>query len=134
MVKQTVEVTYMRRMASTAVVYVIAVMGVTLLINNATLPFFIKASLALLPMLPIMYGLWAYNAFVDEMDELQRLIQSKAIVFAAGLTGILTTGYGFLEAFADFPAIGLLWVFPVMIFLWGIGLFIYGRKYGESDE
>ncbi len=134
MAKRTVEITYMRRMASTAVVYVVAVMGVTLLINNVTLPFFIKVGLALLPMLPIIYGIWAYSSFVDELDELQRLIQSKAIIFAAGLTSILTIGYGFLEAYADFPTIGLLWVFPIMVFLWGLGQFIYGRTYGASDE
>lgn len=134
MSQKALHVTYLRRMAVTAVIYVISVFGIALLVNNTDLPLPITILLALLPMLPISYGLWAYNQFFNGLDELQRLIHSKAIIFAAGGTGLFTVSYGFLQSFADFPNLNLIWVFPILLVLWTFGQFFYGRKYGASDE
>ena len=134
MSQKVIHQTYMRRMAGTAVVYVASVFAVTFLVNNVDLSRLIRALLAFIPMLPIIYGLWAYSSFTDQLDELQRLIQNKAIVLSAGLTGILTTSYGFLQSYADFPAIDLIWVFPMMIVLWGFSQAYYERKYRGTDE
>lgn len=84
--------------------------------------------LALLPVLPAAYVLRAYIRFLGRLDELQQRIQLSAIAFAAGTTGMLTFAYGFLEL-AGFPHIPAIWVFPVLIWLWGIGLAIASRRY-----
>jgi len=62
---------------------------------------------------------------------LQRLIHTRAITLAAGLVGIGTFTYGLLQSFADFPAINLVWIFPLLIAIWGAGLSYYGRQFNE---
>lgn len=134
MSQKAVHLSYVRRMAATSAAYIVSVFAVSLLVNTVDLPRLVRTLLAFIPMFPIIYGLWAYSKFTDQLDELQRLIQNKAIVLSAGLTGILTTSYGFLQAYADFPPIELIWIFPMMIVLWGFSQAYYERKYGGTDE
>jgi hypothetical protein len=61
-------------------------------------------------------------------DELQQRIQLLAIGFAAGVTGLLTFSYGFLEMIG-MPHLSSIWVLPMMILLWGIGMAYFSRKY-----
>ena len=62
------------------------------------------------------------------MDELQRRIQLNASGFAAGATAIIALTYGFLEN-AGFPLISWIWIFPIMVGLWGLALPVASRKY-----
>ena len=84
--------------------------------------------LALLPVLPAMLAMWAFVRALGRMDELQRRIQFDAIVFAAGATGMLTFGYGWLEN-VGLPHLPLLWVLPMMVALWGVSVAVNSRKY-----
>jgi hypothetical protein len=83
---------------------------------------------SLAPVVPVVFMVIAFLRYLNAMDELQQRIQLLAIGFAAGTTGLLTFSYGFLENIG-FPPISLLWVFPVMILLWGIGLAFISRRY-----
>ena len=58
--------------------------------------------------------------FFSNMDELQRRIQLEAFAFSFGVTGIVTFSYDLLT-YAGFPDISWVWIFPLMIALWGIG-------------
>jgi hypothetical protein len=55
-------------------------------------------------------------------------VQLNAIAIAAGATGIITFSYGFLEN-VGFPSVSWMFVFPMMIVIWGIALFVLERKY-----
>lgn len=83
---------------------------------------------ALAPVIPIIFMLLSFLKYLSRIDELQQRIQLLAIGFAAGATSLLTFSYGFLEN-VGFPPISLLWVFPVMILLWGLGLAFISRRY-----
>jgi hypothetical protein len=120
---------YGRRLLGAMVSYTVLLIMVSLLVNISSWPMQLNILLAVVPILPIMYGVWVYRLFLENIDELQQMIQMKAIVTAAGLTGILTTAYGFLQAFASFPPINLTWIFPLMIMFWGVGQLYYGRAY-----
>ena len=86
------------------------------------------ALVALVPMIPLGFALRAYLRFLGRMDELARRIQLDALGFAFGAAGMLTLSYGFLEG-AGFPRLSYVWVFPLMIALWGIGAAVANRRY-----
>ena len=83
---------------------------------------------ALTPLVPVIFMLIAFMRYLNGIDELQQRIQLLAIGFAAGTTSMLAFSYGFLEN-VGFRPISLMWVFPVMVFLWGIGLVFISRRY-----
>lgn len=62
------------------------------------------------------------------MDELQRRIQLEGIAFAAGGAAILIFAYGFLES-AGLPRLSLIWVFPLIVALWGLGLALASARH-----
>ena len=87
-----------------------------------------RVLVALAPVIPMIFGLLAFVRFFSKMDELQRRIQLEAFAFAFGGTAIVSFTYGFLEN-AGFPALSWIWVFPLMMALWGIGAGIASRRY-----
>lgn len=66
---------------------------------------------------------------IRKLDEMQQRIQLEALTISWAGTGILATGYGFLEQ-SGLPPIdwGTL-VFPVMAGLWAIGYIVAARRY-----
>lgn len=88
----------------------------------------LKAPVVLLPLVPAAFALVAYLRFLSRMDELGRRIQLEALAFAFGVAGFLTFAYGFLEN-AGFLMLSYIWVFPLMIVLWGIGGAVASRRY-----
>ena len=119
---------YRREFFSAMAAYVVVVIVSITLINISPSTAWWRAPLALAPVIPAIFGIIAYMRFVGRMDELQRRIQFEGIAFGFGVTGILTFSYGFLEN-VGFPHFNLLWVFPLMIALWGIGLGVAARRY-----
>ncbi len=88
----------------------------------------LRYGVAILPALPIVFGMFAYIRFVQQMDELQRRIQLEALAFSVGGTGIVTFALGLLENVGG-PQINMIWVFPALIMFWGVGSFLANRRY-----
>jgi hypothetical protein len=88
----------------------------------------LRAPFVLLPLIPSAFALRAYLRFLGRMDELGRRIQLEALAFGFGAAGMLTFAYGFLEN-AGLPRLSYVFVFPLMIALWGIGGAIATRRY-----
>ncbi len=84
---------------------------------------------AIVPIIPALMMLRAYITFVNGIDEFQRRIQSEAVMIAAGVTGFGTFTYGFLEEWAGFPHLPLIWVLPILIGSWGVALCIVRLRY-----
>ena len=119
---------YIREFLSAMAAYVVVLIISVTLINTSPASAWWRIPLALLPVIPAIFAMLAYIRFVGRMDELQRRIQFEGIAFGFGGAGFLTFSYGFLEI-VGFPRISMIWVFPLMIVLWGIGLAIASRRY-----
>jgi len=122
---------YMRDMALAGVAYMALVMVGVYVVRHDEPPQWAAALLALAPLAPVSFMLRAYLRFFARVDELQRRIQSEAMLIAALVVGFACLTYGFLESFADFPAIpgALLWVLPAMIMVWGFAQVFVRRRY-----
>ena len=126
MSQRTAARTYTRELGLAMAAYVIVVLVSIKLVGGLDQP--IKTLVALTPLIPAVLALFAYLRFLGRMDELRRRIQLEALAFGFGAAGMLTFAYGFLEN-ADFPLLSYIWVFPLMIALWGIGGAIASYRY-----
>jgi len=117
---------YTRELGLAMAAYVIVVLVSIKLVGGLDQP--IKTLVALTPLIPASLALLAYLRFLSRMDELGRRIQLEALAFGFGAAGMLTFAYGFLEN-AGFPQLSYIWVFPLMIFLWGIGGAVASYRY-----
>ena len=117
---------YTRELGLAMAAYVIVVLISIKLVGGLDQP--IKTLVALTPLVPASLALYAYLRFLSRMDELGRRIQLEALAFGFGAAGMLTFAYGFLEN-AGFPQLSYIWVFPLMIALWGIGGGVASYRY-----
>lgn len=122
---------YVRSMAIAAVLYVAVVFGAVTLIRHApfALPQWAVIIVALTPIFPALMMLGAYTTYLRSMDELHRRIQSEAWLVSAGVVGVASFTYSFLEEWAHFPRIDLVWIFPALILAWGLATFFVRRRY-----
>lgn len=88
----------------------------------------LRLLVAVLPILPILFGLYGFIRFLRECDELIRRIHFEAFGFSIAITGIITFTLGFLENAGIQPP-GLIWVFPMLIAFWGVGVCIANWRY-----
>ncbi len=106
--------------------YVVVIFAITVL--NAHPQAAWRPFVALTPVIPAIFVVVAFVRFLRRMDELQRRIQLEALGLSFAVSGILTFAYGFLEL-TGFPQVSLIWIFPGMIMLWGLGLVVATRRY-----
>jgi len=118
---------YAREFTITMIAYVAIIIVSRLTLNNiGDSPW--RFPIALLPIIPVVFLIAAFMRYLAGIDELQQKIQLQAIGFAAGTTGLLTFAYGFLEL-VGFSQFSTFFIFPMMIMLWGLGLFYFTRRY-----
>jgi hypothetical protein len=120
---------YRRDVAISGAIYMALVFGGALAISNLDPPPWAVIVLSLLPVAPALMMLRAYLAFTRSMDEFQRRLQSEALLIASAVVVFGSFAYGFLEEWADFPHIPLLWVFPVFCGAWGVAHLVISRRY-----
>jgi len=122
---------YVRDMAIAAVAYVGVVLAAVTLIRHMQLdlPQWAVILIALTPLAPALMMLRTYLTYVRAMDEFNRRIQSEAWLIAAGVIGLASFTYSFLEEWAHLPRIDLIWVFPALIFTWGLATYFVRRRY-----
>ena len=88
----------------------------------------LKYLFAALPVLPSLLAMWAALRFFRGLDELQRRIQFEGVAFSFLGTTLVTLTWGFLQN-AGLPRADVIWVAPLAIVLWGIGLGVASRRY-----
>ena len=84
--------------------------------------------LAVIPMLPFLYGIGAYIRYLRRLDELEQRIALESLAIAFGGTAAITFGYGFLEN-VGLPHANWMFVWPVMAGLWILGGMFARRRY-----
>jgi hypothetical protein len=108
--------------------YVVVILISTELIKMSPSSAWWRIPLALSPIVPIIFVMIACIRFWNRIDELQRRIQLEALAIGFCSSGLLTFSYGFLEN-VGFPHISWIFVFPLMMVLWGVGGAIAARRY-----
>jgi hypothetical protein len=87
-----------------------------------------RIPIAVLPVVPLLFVVWAVIQFVRSMDELQKAIHFEAVTFSFLMTAVVTLTYGFLEN-AGFQRISVMYVPVLMCILWGVGSGLASRRY-----
>ena len=86
--------------------------------------------IALVPAIPTALLVWFMARAIMEMDELQRKIQIEGLAFAFAGTAFVTLFYGMLQiARVGLPHISTLFIYVLMVALYGIGTVLAGRRY-----
>lgn len=81
-----------------------------------------------LPVIPAGLVIWLTVRALSRLDEVQKRTQMQALGFSLAATGLLTFGYGFLEA-AGLPELNATFVLPLMALLWGVGVLALSLRY-----
>ncbi|MGB6482842.1 MAG: hypothetical protein WBE86_05075 [Candidatus Acidiferrales bacterium] len=69
---------------------------------------------AVLPALPLIVVIVLLGRYIrEETDEFKRAVFVEALLWAIGLTMVLTTAWGFIEMFIPGMHVPVLWVFPL---------------------
>ena len=119
---------YLREFILAMTVYVIAIILSVTLIEQTPRDSVLRILWAVMPIVPIFFVLAAFMRYLGGIDELQQRIQLQAIGFAAGATSLLTFVYGLLEN-VGFAPLSVIYVFPLMVTLWGLSLTYFSRRY-----
>ena len=118
---------YLREFGSSMVAYTLVVpVSVWLLKGHEHSP--VRFVFAVLPVIPSAFAMWAAIRFFRGLDELQRRIQFEGMAFSFLGTCLISLTWGFLQN-AGLPRADVIWVPPLLIMLWGLGLAISSRRY-----
>ena len=118
---------YMKEFGSSMAAYVIVVFAsVWLLKHRVHSP--LRFPLAVLPVIPAAFAMGAAIRYFRGLDELQRRIQSEGLAFSFLATCLIALSWGFLQN-AGLPNFDVIWVAPLLVFLWGIGTCVAKRRY-----
>jgi hypothetical protein len=112
--------------ASMAAYVVVVFTSVWLLKHYVHSP--LRFLVAVLPVVPAAFAMWAAIRYFRGLDELQRRIQIEGLAFSFNATCLIALSWGFLQN-AGLPHADVIWVAPLLVFLWGIGSYISRRRY-----
>ena len=118
---------YLREFGAAMLGYTILLpVSLWLVSQNGTSPW--RFAFALLPVIPLLFALWALIRAINGMDEMQKNIQLQAFTFACAGTAFITFTYGLLQ-FAGLPPVNFVFIMPLLILLWGLGLGLASLRY-----
>jgi hypothetical protein len=124
---------YQRQSMLAMTAYVAVMLGVWPLVRTVTgLP--LKVLLALAPVLPMLYMIALMARRIRDSDELEQRTHLIALGAATGLVGALSIIGGFLASAQVWRVDGtiLIWVFPALMFGYGITRWWVASRYGVS--
>ncbi len=111
-------------------VYAVLLLGSgTLLRGDSIHAMPLRVILALLPMIAGFGVLNVVMRAYRQGDELERKIAAESIMFAFGVTALLTFSYGFLQAYVGAPDLSYFFVWPVLGGTWFIGGMLARHRY-----
>jgi hypothetical protein len=118
---------YLKEFGTSMAAYsVIVPVSVWLLKHHEHSP--LRFLLAVLPLVPSAFAMWAAIRYFRGLDELQRRIQFEGLAFSFLATCLIALSWGLLQN-AGLPHADVIWVAPLLIALWGVGTCIALRRY-----
>ena len=133
---RTAHRTYDLRIMLAMTVYVVVLLVVWPLAKAANEPL-PKIAYALTPVLPLLYAIWIMAQRVLESDELEQRTHLIGIGVAAAAVSIVGIVSGFLAAAdaltLEATALVLLWIFPLMMLVYGAVRGYAARRYGSAS-
>ena len=118
---------YLKEFIPAMAAYVIVTFAsVWLLKRNEHSP--LRFLLAVVPVVPAAFAMWAAIRYFRGLDELQRRIQFEGLAFSFLATCLIALSWGFLQN-AGLPHADVIWVAPLLIGLWGVGTCVAKRRY-----
>lgn len=118
---------YRTRFIASMSVYALLVVLLLPLVKRIE-PMWAKATLALVPVVPIVVAVSEMLLFVASLDELERRVQFEAVSAASILTCLLTFAWGLLEV-AGLPRMPVVFVLPLFCLIYGAAVWAATRKY-----
>ena len=119
---------YYKELISAAIAYTIVLIVSILVLKQFEFPKLWQVIISISPVIPVAFVMMAIMRLMIHSDELQQRIQLFAVSFSAALTGLITFSYGFLEN-VGFPKFPTFFVLPMLIFIWGISLRFFEKRY-----
>ncbi len=122
---------YRREMSIAALVYAFAIVASVFVVRRLDPPQWAAVVLALASAAPALLIMRAYLRLLNGLDEFQRRVQMESVLVASAIVCFASFTYGFLQSFADFPALedSLIWVFPATMLVWGVVQPFVRRRY-----
>ncbi|MEQ8406270.1 MAG: hypothetical protein RKE49_14335 [Oceanicaulis sp.] len=120
---------YTRRMAIFAVVYAAAIFGVNLIDDALALSAPARVGLALIPVLPALYMVFAVISFVRDMDEVQARIIMESVLAGAAIVSLASFTYGMVRGAVELPAIEAYWYLPALAACSGLAQIVIVRRF-----
>lgn len=123
---------YLREFLPPMLAYVLVVLGSVWLLKRIDGPDWLRALVALAPVLPIGLALRAVARYVRAVDELQQRIELETISIATALVSLGYLAGGFLqlaEVIDIEAAAAMIWVFPLVCLTYGIVKIVVSRRY-----
>jgi hypothetical protein len=118
---------YLKEFIPAMAAYVVIVyVSVWLLKHHEHSP--LRFLLAVLPVIPAAFAMWAAIRYFRGLDELQRRIQFEGLAFSFLATCLIALSWGFLQN-AGLPHADVIWVAPLLIGLWGVGTCVAKLRY-----
>jgi hypothetical protein len=118
---------YLKEFIPAMAAYVVIVyVSVWLLKHHEHSP--LRFLLAVLPVFPAAFAMWAAIRYFRGLDELQRRIQFEGLAFSFLATCLIALSWGFLQN-AGLPHADVIWVAPLLIGLWGVGTCVAKLRY-----
>lgn len=121
--------TYTARMIVFAVTYTVAIFGVNWLDALISPGPAARIALALIPVLPAGFMVFAVVAFVRAMDEVQARIITESVLIAAMAVSLASFTYGMLRGAIELPVIEAYWYLPALIATAGVAQIFVTRRY-----
>lgn len=125
---------YERRVMLSMAIYMVVLFAANPLLH-ATRSLPLKALLALVPVLPVLYVITLMWRRIRDSDELEQRTNLVALGVAAALVSALSLVGGFLSAGGVVRLGGevLIWVFPVLMMGYGVAYKWVSRRYGVDS-
>ena len=126
---------YDRRIFAAMSVYIVLVISLLPLARNADATA-LRLTYSLLPTLPLFYVVWLLGRRIWQSDELEQRTHLIGLGAASAVVGVFSLIGGFLSVTKtlapDAAPLLLIWVFPIMLFSYGIAHWWATRQYGGS--
>ena len=117
------------------IVYLVALLSITFLLNHSHSGRAVALSLSILPAIPLVGVVAIMRLYLkEEKDEFQRSLLLESLLWAAGCLLAVSSVWGLAELYAEIPHIPIFFVFPGFFFFFGICTPLVRFRYHSGPE